>query len=190
MIQARCNVLSRLWLSNEWWLPAAPQQQCTPKSVQTVHMYCLLSSGQTIMQPTQHHVCLHWLKDLLCAFAACSADIIIFGTSGPTPPTPSPSPPTPPTPPSPGPVPSPPVGCVDTYAACPGWGPGQCGTPGVATYCPCMCRGSTGPVPPGPTPPPPTGCNDNRADCTAWGPGLCTTPGVAQTCPCMCGLSG
>ncbi|KAF8060357.1 endochitinase [Scenedesmus sp. PABB004] len=49
--------------------------------------------------------------------------------------TPSPPPPPPPPPP----VPSPPT-CVDTYAACPGWGVGSCGLPGVKDFCPCMCR--------------------------------------------------
>ncbi|WIA28065.1 hypothetical protein OEZ86_010650 [Tetradesmus obliquus] len=115
------------------------------------------------------------------------ADIVITGSSGPTPPGPTPPGPTPP-----GPTPPPPT-CNDNRADCTAWGPGLCSNAGVRATCPCMCRsGATppgptppGPTPPGPTPPPPT-CNDNRADCTAWGPGLCSTPGVATTCPCMC----
>ena len=56
-------------------------------------------------------------------------------------PSPSPSPPEP----SPDlkPNPSPPL-CVDTYAACAGWGKDSCIYGGVAEQCPCMCVTGTG----------------------------------------------
>eukprot|EP00775_Hariotina_reticulata_P004446 gene4446-4701_t len=77
------------------------------------------------------------------------ADIIIPGTSVnpppvvPPPATPPPATPPPATPPpaTPPPATPPPSGCRDTYPACPGW-KGQCAAPGVATFCPCMCRGA------------------------------------------------
>lgn len=56
------------------------------------------------------------------------------------------------TPPAPGPV-APASDCVDTYPACPGWA-ASCSVPGVAQYCPCMCR--SGSATPPPTTPPPT----------------------------------
>lgn len=80
------------------------------------------------------------------------------GATGPTQPPPPPPvvPPTPPpaTPPTPPPA-TPPAACVDSYAACPGWGPASCIYGGVPQLCPCMCGSSSGgPTPPPPTPPP------------------------------------
>jgi hypothetical protein len=89
--------------------------------------------------------------------------------------------------------------CVDTYPACPGW-VGQCASPGVPTYCPCMCKSGSAPPPPvtpppsppsnppspPSTPPPPSQCPDTYPACPGW-VGQCSVPGVATYCPCMCG---
>lgn len=67
-------------------------------------------------------------------------------------------------PPTTTPTPPPPTttGCVDTYAACQGWGPASCIYGGVPQLCPCMCRAGTPPpaapppVAPAPAPQPPS----------------------------------